>query len=244
MAVDFSNIGSSFGGILSSWAVSIGFWMVVCFALVIVAFLGLVFRKKRKFDKPVIEIYDLGNVIKNPDGSINLDKSTGIFDFVITKGGWFKNRFTFFGLWDYGNENLFRLKDLTPVYDVSHNDYRKIGGVNGLIVIRNPNDSRFAIPISKFFLSSKSKAAIADIAPVDMRSAAVGAIENVDTEMKTKWEKIMPILAIGFVSIILIFSILLIAQYGKHNIEQTTALLKYVADKMGLDKAALISGAP
>lgn len=242
MAFSFGNLG--IGNIIGSWVTSIGFWMVVCFALVFVAFIGLMLRKKRKFDKPVIEIYDLGNVVKNQDGSINLTRSTGIFDFVITKGGWFKNKFTFFGLWDYGNENLFRLKDMTPVYDVSHNDYRKINGINGLVIIRNPNDSRFAIPISKFFLSSKSKAAIADIAPVDMRNAAVGAIENIDTEMKTKWEKIMPILAIGFVSIVLIFSILLIAQYGKHNIEQTTALLKYVADKLGLDYAAVKSGAP
>lgn len=242
MALDLGSL--NLGGMLGSWVTSIGFWIVVCFGLVFVGYLGLVLRKRRKFDKPVIEIYDLGNIVKNPDGSINLTKSTGIFDFVTTKGGWFKNKFTFFGLWDYGSENLFRLKDMTPVYDVSHNDYRKINGVNGIVLIRNPNDSRFAIPISKFFLSSKSKAAIADIAPVDMRNAAVGAIENIDVEMKTKWEKIMPILAIGFVAIVLIFSILLIAQYGKHNIEQTTALLKYVADKMGLDAATLASGAP
>jgi len=53
------------------------------------------------------------------------------------------------------------LKDGTPVYDVSHNDYRRINGMNGLLVYRNPDDAKFAVPLSKFFINKNSKLALA-----------------------------------------------------------------------------------
>lgn len=223
--VDFGGLG----GTVISWTTSIGFWIVFCFLAGLIGLGGLWLRKRRKLNKPVIQMYDLGN---------------GVFDFDITKGGWFKKRFTLFNLWDYGSEQLFRLKDNTPVYDVSHNDYRKINGINGIVVVRDPLDPKFSIPISQFFLTKDSTKLLAQIAPADLRDSAVMAIESVDLEMRTKWQQYAPLVAIGFVGLVLIFSILLIAQYGKHNIDSTKELLKYVADKIYENSGTTISQTP
>jgi len=215
--MDIGNFGSQLISLLWSWATSLGFWMLVALGTVLFAWVGLVFRKRRKFNQPVLKMYDLGN---------------GYFDFELTRGGWFKSNFTLFGLWDYGKERRYRLKDMTPVDDVSHNDYRRINGKNGLVVVVNPNDPKVVVPISKFYLDPQSKKAMAQIAPADLRDIAVKAIEEVDSELTSKWEKYMPYLAMGFVGMILIFSILLIAQYGKHNIEKTTETLKLAIDAL------------
>jgi uncharacterized membrane protein (DUF485 family) len=238
MALDLGGIGATAMGWLSTSV----FWVIAIALIVVAIILGLVFRKNRKFDRPVLELYDLSNVIYDKEGRIDLDNSVGIFDFKLTKGGWFKNRFALGGLWDYGTEKIFRLKDMTPVYDVSHNDYRKINGKNGLVVVRNPNDSKFVIPISKFFISKDSRLALANIAPVDLRNAAINAIEQVDSEMQTKWQQLAPILTAAFLGIVLIFSILLITQYGKHMVDQSKDILKYASDAVrGINNAAAVT---
>lgn len=220
------------GPMISGWVTTVMFWVIIIALMAVVIPVTLYFRKKRALDKPVLELFDIGTSSYNPDGSIDFENSVGVFDFKLTKGGWFKTHSTFFGLIDYGHEKIFKLADGTPIYDVSHNDYRKINGVNGLIVLRNPHDPKFAIPLSRFLLSENSKRAIAEIAPVDLRNAATAAIEQVDVEMQTKWEKWAPLITMSIIALVLIFSILLIAQYGKHNIDVTSETLKYAADRL------------
>lgn len=216
MAFSLGALSSGVGGTFMSWASSILFWLILISTLLIGGIIFLRLRKNRKFDKPVLELYDLSNAVYDEKGQIDLNKSTGIFDFKITKGGWFKNKFAINGLWDYGREWLFRLKDMTPVYDVSHNDYRKINGKNGLVVIRNPNDSKFAVPISKFYISKSSKVALATIAPIDLRNAASNSIEQIDTEMQSTWQKWAPLIILSAALVIGLFITLLNTQYGKH----------------------------
>lgn len=199
------------------WVTSLGFWFIICSACALFAFVGLVFRKRRRLNMVVIEMYDISN---------------GVFDFKITKGGWFKHKFTFFKLWDYGNERRFRLADNTPIDDVSHNDYRRINGQNGIVVVRDPHDSKFAFPVSKFVLDRETMRLMAQIAPADLRDVAVKSISDVDTEMQNKWQQYAPLIAAGFIGLILIFSILLIAQYGKHNIEVTTDTMKLAIEAL------------
>ena len=220
-------------GVVTQWMTSGIFWIAFLIVTCLAILGGLLLRKRRKLNKPVLQLYDVGQIHFKKDGEVDWDKSAGIFEFDVTKGGWFKNHFTMFGLWDYGNEDLFRLKDGTPVYDVSHNDYRQVNGRLGLVVIRSPNDPRFVIPISKFFLSEGSKSAMAEIAPVDLRNAAVQANEQVDTEMKAKWEKIMPYIFAGLMIIGLIIAIMFITQYGKHMVDKASETLRYVAANVG-----------
>lgn len=230
MPFDLGAMTGGLGATVVSWMSTMIFWVVIVAVILVGGVLFLWYKKKRRFDRPVLELYDLSNVVYDDDGKIDIDKSVGVFDFKLTKGGWFKNKFALGGLWDYGNEWLFRMQDMTPVYDVSHNDYRKINGVNGLVVIRNPNDSRYVIPISKFFISKSSKLALATIAPVDLRNAAANSLEQVDHEMQTKWQQYAPIITAAFLGLVLIFSILLITQYGKHMVDQATVILRQAGE--------------
>ena len=226
----WSNLGSTALG----WMTTGIFWVAFLIVLLIAVWGGLALRKKRKFNKPVLELFDVGQIHwkKNPNTGemeVDWDESAGIFEFELTRGGWFKKKFTFFGLWDYGSESIFRLKDMTPVYDVSHNDYRRVNGQLGLVVVRVPNDPKFVVPISKFHLSFPSKIAMAEIAPVDLRNAATEATESVDSEMRAKWEKIMPYLAAGIILIVALLSIMFITQYGKHMVDKSSDTLKAIA---------------
>lgn len=228
--------GLEIGGILTKVLSSVsGFGLTIIFIILAVLFIygGLIIRKRRKLNKPVIELYDIGN---------------GIFDFKMTTGGWFKQHLTFMKLWDYGKESVFRLKDGTPIYDLSHNDYRRINNVNGVVIIRNPHDPKFAIPISKFWLTgletvitvdnkrvirpTKNGAAqaLAQIAPVDLRNAAVSSIEEVGTEMKTSMEKWMPIIALGTIAMVLVLITIFNTQYGKHMVDVSAQILKDTKD--------------
>lgn len=203
----------SLGGISStamSWMTTTAFWIFLLLILT-VFFIGVLWiRKKRKFTRLVLEHFDLGN---------------GNFDWRLTKGGWFRNRFTLFGLWDYGTEQRFRLKDMTPVDNVSHRDYRLFNGKPAIAVIRNPKDARVVFPISKYYLSKDSKAIMAEVAPADYRDTAVKAIEEADKEMQSKWAQYAPIIVTGVVIIISLIITLLNTQYGKYMVDQATKVL-------------------
>jgi hypothetical protein len=161
-------------------------------------------------NKSILEFFSLGN---------------GHFDFATTKGGWFKNKFTFFGLWDYGSENRFRLKDMTPVDNLSHNDYRMLNGKQCIAIVRDPHDSKIVYPISKFYLSKDMKAIMSDVAPSDFRDSAVKAIEQADLEMQSKWQQYAPFIAIGIVVIIGLIITMLNTEYGKHMVDTAAKTL-------------------
>lgn len=245
--VNLPSLGAfgSAGGVFLTWVSSITFWFIVAGCSAITIWGGLYMRKNNRMNKPVLEIIDVGaaafNYVYDKQGNIDIEKTTvdwskssGSPEFKIGKGGWFKNKWTLFNLWDYGPESIFQLKDGTRVYGVSHNDYRIINGQKGIVVVRVPQDPKFVIPISKIALSPNSRYAMMEIAPMDLRNEAIAAIEQVDREMQTKWEKYAPLITAAFLGMVLIFSILLIAQYGKHNIDSTTELLKYVTDKISV----------
>lgn len=153
------------------------------------------------------------------------DLGDGRFDFVLTNGGWFKSRFTLFGLWDYGSENRFRLKDMTVVDNVSHNDYRRFNGKQAIVVVRNPNDPKMVFPISKIYLSKNSQAMMAAVAPADYRDAAQKSIEQADMEMTSKWQQYAPLIITGVVIVIALIITLLNTQYGKYMVDKATTLI-------------------
>jgi hypothetical protein len=201
-----------YGSIAVTYMTTTAFWILLMLVLIIGFFLILVVRKRRKFDKNVIELYDLGD---------------GRFDFVFHKngGGWFKAKFTLMGLWDYGSEIRFRLKDMTPVDNISHNDYRTINGKKGIILIRNPHDTKMVFPISQFYLSKNSKLMMSEVAPADYRESAVKSIEQVDQEMTSQWQKYAPLIITGVVIIIALIITLLNTQYGKYMVDKAVAMI-------------------
>lgn len=200
----WDNFGGA-GSYAMGWVTSSAFWAFIIFLLAGGFMMALVIRKRRKMNKTVLELIDLGD---------------GRFDFITTKGGWFKPRFTLFKLFDYGAEQRFRLKDMSIVDNVSHNDYRMINGKLGIVVIRNPNDAKIVFPISKFYLSKDSKAIMSQVAPADFRDAAEKAIEQADLEMQNKWQQYAPLVIIGLVVMITLIITILNTQYGKYMVDK------------------------
>lgn len=204
------NTLSGLGGGVMGWVTTTAFWIFAFVFIGIAMIFILYIRKRRKFNKLVLEMYDLGD---------------GRFDYVTSKGGWFKNRFTFFGLIDYGSEQRFRLKDMTPVDNVSHNDYRMFNGKPCITIVRNPHDSKIVFPISRFYLSQNSKIMMSEVAPADYRDAAEKSIEQTDLEMRSKWQQYAPLIAAGFIMIISLIITLLNTQYGKYMVDKSTEAL-------------------
>jgi len=208
----YDNLGGSTNWIMG-WVTSSAFWVTVMLVIVL-GFVGmLIIRKRRKFNKIVLELVDLGG---------------GRFDFLLTKGGWFKSRFTLFKLWDYGSENLFRLKDMSIVDNVSQNDYRMFNGKLALVVIRNPHDQKIVFPISKFYLSKDSKAIMSEVAPADYRDSAEKVIEQADLEMQSKWQQYAPLVIIGLVVMITLIITILNTQYGKYMVDKAIETLEII----------------
>lgn len=207
----------NFGGFsntLVGWLTSTAFWITVMICIIGFFFGILVVRKRRKLNKIVLEKIDLG------DGRI---------DYRLTKGGWFKKRFTLMGLWDYGSEFIFRLKDNSIVDNVSHQDYRMINGKLGIVVIRNPNDQKVLFPIHREFLSRNSMEMMNEVAPADYRDSAEKVIEQTDLEMQSKWQQYAPLIIIGVVVMITLIITILNTQYGKYMVDkaiQTIAEIK------------------
>lgn len=198
-----------------SWMTTTAFWIIVMIGIVLFGLLFLWIRKIRKFDKIVLVKYYLG------DGRINYKK---------TKGGWFKSRFTLGGLWDYGPENRFRLKDMTPVEHVSHDHYREIDGKTGIVVVRNPNDPKMVFPILREYISDDSTKMMNEVAPADYRDAGSKAIEQTDQEMMAKWYQYAPLIVTGLVIVIALIITLLNTQYGKYMVDKAGDLLMQAKD--------------
>lgn len=208
----FDSLGGV-GGAALGWISSTAFW-VFLIVIMLVVFIGILYiRKRRKLNKIVAEFYDEGDARCN---------------FNLTKGGWFKEKLMFMGLWDYGSEFRFRLKDGSPVENVSHNDYRKINGKSGIMVMRNPHDQKICFPINKIFISPKSQAMMMEVAPADFRSAASKAVQDADNEMSSKWAQYAPIIITAIVIMISLIITLLNTQYGKYMVDKAVETMQII----------------
>ena len=138
MAFDMGGISATLFGLLRSFI----FWAILLFILLIVVFGTLVIRKKRKLIFPAIELTDLGN---------------GKIGFKNHRAGWFKSKTLFFGLFDYGGEDVLRLKDKRVVQNASSEDFHDINGKRGLLIARKSDDPAILVPINKGGVTSNYK---------------------------------------------------------------------------------------
>jgi len=226
MAFDWGGIS----GVVFSWLSSFMFWGIFLVAFLFGTIGLLILKKRRKLKFPVIEITGLGA------GKVGLLKH---------KGGWFRSKTFFFGLWDYGGDELFRLKDGREVQGSSSEDYHDIFGRRGLIVQRKGDDPKILLPISEIELDEDAKHALISIAPGDFRDASTNILRRAENETRGTWEKILPWIALGGLGIILFICIILIVQMVKNGQAEASKLIleagKIVADS---GKGAIASGAP
>jgi|TARA_Y100000310_G_scaffold3308_1_gene4228 hypothetical protein len=126
-----------FGGLSAvawKWLTSFVFWGIGLVLVLLVVFGSLVVRKKKKLIYPAIELTDLG---------------AGKIGFTRHKAGWFKTRTIFFGLFDYGGEDILKLKDGRVIQSASSEDFHDIDGKRGLLITRKSDDPAILVPINK-----------------------------------------------------------------------------------------------
>ena len=136
MAFDFAGLS----GVAFQWLTSFMFWGIALFLLLITTFGSLAVRKRRKLIYPAIELTDLG---------------AGKVGFKSYKAGWFKTKTMFFGMFDYGGEDVLRLKDGRQVQNASSEDFHEINGKRGLLIVRKSDDPAILVPANKAGTSDK-----------------------------------------------------------------------------------------
>jgi len=197
--MDTSGFTSGMFNMLSSFL----FWFVLAILFVVVVMGFLLIRRNRKLTNPVFEITSLGR------GKIGIKTGRKM------KGGWFKYHSTFFGLWDYGSEEVFKLKDNRIVLNISSEDFHEINGRMGVLIQRSPEDPRIIVPINKARLENGEL--LTKIAPADYRGTVVDIIKKAEKETSDKLDKIMQYAFWGGIILFSFISIILITQMVKNG---------------------------
>lgn len=232
---------SGMTGFMFNMLGSLFFWLILIIILVVISFGALIIRRSRKLTIPYIEVTDLGR------------KKAGVKFGRNQKAGYFKHNVTFFGLYDYGYEEICKTKDGRTILNVSSEDFHEINGKMGLIVQRSPEDPRILVPLTK--VQVENGALLNTIAPADYRGVVVDIIKKAEKETQDKVDKIMQwvmwggIIIFGFISIILITQMVkngqteakdLILEAGRMSTEQ----LKNICSGLQHAGEAVASTAP
>ena len=219
--MDTSGFTSGMFSMLSSFL----FWFVLAILFVVVVMGFLLIRRNRKLTNPVFEITSLGR------GKIGIKTGKKM------KGGWFKHHSTFFGLWDYGSEEVFKLKDNRVVLNISSEDFHEINGKMGVLIQRSPEDPRIIVPINKARLENGEL--LTKIAPADYRGTVVDIIKKAEKETSDKLDKIMQYAFWGGIILFSFISIILITQMVKNGQTEAKDLI-LEAGKMKSDQLKII----
>lgn len=221
MVLDTTGFTGAMFGLLSTGLFWVG--LVLLFAFVVFGF--LLIRKNRKLTNPVYEITSLGR------GKVGIRSGRKF------KGGWFKHNSTFFGLWDYGHEEVFRLKDGRIVLNISSEDFHEINGKMGVLVMRSPEDPRICVPVSR--VKCENGELLTKIAPADYRGTVVDIIRKAEAETRDKLDKIMQYAFWAGIILFSFISIILITQMVKNGQTEAKDLI-LEAGRMGADNLKTI----
>lgn len=167
--------------------------------------------------------------------------------YTITKGGFFYNKVGLFGFWDYGNEQVFKLKDRREVLYLESGDFTEINGKRGLIVVQKPGDPQILVPVRKSAVINSE--IFLTVAPVELRDAATRLYFRDKKETEGSWEKYGQYIGLGATLVVFIIGMIIMLQYGKYVISTTSDQLQSVINminNMGFSAEAvrLPSSAP
>jgi len=215
---------SAYTGALFGWLTTGLFWVGLLLFMVICVFAFLFIRRWKILSVPIIEEVPIGR------GKLQIKTKK-------MKGGWFKNNLTFFGLYDYGGEDIFRLKDGRRVYGVSSMDYHDINGKPGLIVTRSSQDPRILAPIQSVLL--RNGEILETVAPIELRSASVDIIKKAEKETADKTAQMVQWVMWGGIIIFSFIAIIMITQMvGKGQEEASNLIME--AGKMNTENLKTI----
>jgi len=215
---------SAYTTTMFGWLTTGLFWVGLLLFMVTCVFAFLLIRRRKILSVPVIEETPIGR------GKLQIKTKK-------MKGGWFKNNVTFFGLYDYGGEDVFKLKDGRRVYGVSSKDYHDINGSPGLIVTRSSQDPRILAPIQNVTLRNGD--ILETVAPIELRSASVDIIKKAEKETADKTAQMVQWLMWGGIIIFSFIAIIMITQMVGKGQEEASALI-LEAGKMGQENLKTI----
>lgn len=204
MAFDLAGTTNSIIGFFSNLL----FWFVFLVGAVVLGFLFLYMRKKRKLIYPSFILSHEGN---------------GKMSFFETSAGWFKKKSAFFGLIDYGNEEILKTKQGERIQAGSTVDFHTIKGKRGLIMFRKEDDHKVLVPLTRMEVSNYQL--IADIAPADYRDTSVEIVQAAINETKTTLERYLPAIIFGTLIVFCLIAIIIIVQFANHSVDTSKDLI-------------------
>lgn len=207
--MDLSNIGGTIGSSITGWVTSGLFWTVTGVIIVaIIAFFYLSMSRRGKLKYNVLEVVRFGN------------GKTGV---NLLKAGIFKNKTTFFGLLDYGSENIFKTSDGRKIQGAKTSQLHDVLGKKGFWVVRKTDDPKILIPLDKVYIQNLE--ALLNIAPADFRDVSTEIVNNALKETAGGWEKILPYLAIGVIVILCIITVVINQQMTNNTVDKVGKML-------------------
>jgi len=202
-------IQDSISGVIGSYLGSSVFWIVIIIVLVAVVLFFYGYMSRRgKLKYICLEIVRFGN------GKIGINE---------LKAGLFKSRRFFFGLFDYGKESTIKTSDGRTIEQAKTSDLHDIFGQKGYICFRSPKDHKVLVPISRVELTNMNL--VFEVAPRDYREASVRLFRESVEETKGTLEKLLPYIAVGFVVILTIISIVINMQMTNNTINKVGDML-------------------
>jgi|GEM_PF-1360611 len=191
------------------------FYVVIAVVFIFVSlYIGLLTKRKRRFDFIVLEYIDCGN------------NKVDIYPF---RGGWFKKRHMFNHLIELGGEREMLTSDWRKIFNVSSEDYHFYNGRKCLLVQRDMDDPEVLVPIKNVNLDEKSKAMLNMIAPADYRDAGVQILERKQAETQTWWDKHGAQIMSALILIFFIISLIIITHWISTETSETRKMLLEIA---------------
>lgn len=245
--VDTSGLTNTMFGLLSSAF----FWVILGLALILFMFAFLIIRKHRSLSHIVHEVIDVGRDKVN----INTKSKSRVFRGKL-KGGWFKDKSRFFGLWDYGTKDVFKTNDGRKIFNLASTDFHEINGKLAVIAQRSDEDPNVLVPISQ--VKCTNKQLLSSIAPAEYQSVAVDLIKATERETADFSEKLIHAVIFGFIIVFALVAVIMIIQMvqngqreagqlildaGNIKIEGIREIVKQVVQELGIGESTP-SGAP
>jgi hypothetical protein len=198
---------SGFTSILMKWVMLPVFWLIIIVGFIIVSFISLYIRKRKRLLYKCIEVVDLG---RNKCSANNL------------RAGYFGKKSMVKGLIWWGEEVL-KTESGEIIHNFSTEDFQEIDGERGVWCYRDPLNQNILVPLNKVRFMNKEL--VADIAPASYRDVAIDIFNDAIKET-TEWkEKLLTFAGWALVVIFSLIAIIVIAKMVESGQAKSAELL-------------------
>jgi hypothetical protein len=195
--------------VAAQWASSFGFWAVIIIILCVGSVGVLWWIRHQKLCYLAEEWIPL-----SPPGY----QKAMQFESKYSTAGWFKEKKTFFNLFEVGGPLQMEIKDGRKIVNASSEDYVYINGKKGIRVMRKGDDPKILVPLSKVKIDNYEL--IQHIAPADYQDAASKFIDDKVLETMNSIEKWAGPIILGVTIVIFVICLILIIQFSNQRMDK------------------------